>query len=198
MNKTLGCAAAVVALVAICGVFLVSQYNTLVKNEEAVKTAWAGVQNAYQRRLDLIPNLVETVKGVAKFEKGTYVAVAEARAKAAQSVNITPEALNNPEALRNFEAAQQQLGSSLARLLAVAEAYPELKANQNFLELQSQLEGTENRIAVERRRFNESVQVFNTRIRSFPTNVVAGVFGFHSKAYFEANPEAQTAPKVHF
>lgn len=198
MNKTLGCAAAVVALVVICGVFLVSQYNTLVKNEEAVKTAWAGVQNAYQRRLDLIPNLVETVKGVAKFEKDTYVAVAEARAKAAQSVNITPEALNNPEALRNFEAAQQQLGSSLARLLAVAEAYPELKANQNFLELQSQLEGTENRIAVERRRFNESVQVFNTRIRSFPTNVVAGVFGFHSKAYFEANPEAQTAPKVQF
>ena len=198
MSKTLGCAAVVVALVVICGLFLVSQYNGLVKNEETVKTAWAGVQNAYQRRLDLIPNLVETVKGVAKFEKDTYTAVAEARAKAAQSVNITPEALNNPEALRNFEAAQQQLSSSLARLLAVAEAYPELKANQNFLELQSQLEGTENRIAVERRRFNESVQVFNTRIRSFPTNLVAGVFGFHSKAYFEANPAAQTAPKVQF
>lgn len=197
MSKT-GCIVLAVVSVLVIGAILAgSQYNGLVKAQESVNTAWAGVQSAYQRRLDLIPNLVETVKGVAKFEKDTYTAVAEARARAGQTT-INAEALDNPETLRNFEQAQTALSASLARLLAVAEAYPQLKANENFLQLQSQLEGTENRIAVERRRFNEAAQAYNTRVRSFPANLVAGLFGFHPRAYFQANPEAQTAPKVQF
>lgn len=198
MNKSVGCIVLVVVGVLVIGAILVGgQYNGLVKAQENVNTAWAGVQNAYQRRLDLIPNLVETVKGVAAFEKDTYTAVAEARARAGQTT-ISAESLDNPENLRNFEQAQATLSASLARLLAVAEAYPQLKANENFLQLQSQLEGTENRIAVERRRFNEAAQAYNTKVRSFPANLAAGIFGFHPRAYFQANPEAQTAPKVQF
>lgn len=197
MGKSLGCLAVLVIGLVIVGAVLMGQYNGLVKSQENVNSAWAQVQNAYQRRLDLIPNLVETVKGVAKFEKETYIAVAEARAKAGQ-INITPEALNDPETFKKFEAAQAALSSSLSRLIATAEAYPELKANQNFLQLQSQLEGAENRIAVERRRFNEAAQEYNTKIRSFPTSLIAGMFGFHQRPYFSAAPEAQTAPKVQF
>jgi LemA protein len=195
MAKSIGCI--VLIVVVVLGIFFVSQYNALVNSQEQVNSAWAQVQNVYQRRMDLIPNLVETVKGVAKFEKETYIAVAEARAKAGQ-IQITPEMLNDPEKFRQFEQAQATLTSSLARLLAVAEAYPQLKANQNFLNLQEQLEGTENRIAVERRRFNEVVQAYNTKIRRFPTSLVAGMFGFQQRPYFAAAPEAERAPKVQF
>ena len=197
MSKSLGCIVVLVIGIVIVGAILMGQYNGLVKSQENVNNAWAQVQNAYQRRLDLIPNLVETVKGVAKFEKETYIAVAEARAKAGQ-INISADALNDPETFKKFEAAQSALTSSLSRLIATAEAYPELKANQNFLQLQSQLEGSENRIAVERRRFNEAAQEYNTKIRSFPTSLIAGMFGFHQRPYFQAAPEAQTAPKVQF
>ena len=197
MSKTIGCVVLLVGVLLVFGLFLVGQYNSLVKSEEAVKTAWAQVENVYQRRMDLIPNLVETVKGVAKFEKETYTAVAEARANAGK-IQITPELLEDPETFRKFEQAQASLASALSRLLAVAEAYPELKANQNFLNLQSQLEGTENRIAVERRKFNEVAQQYNTKVRSFPTSLIAGMFGFKQRPYFSAAPEAQTAPKVQF
>jgi LemA protein len=197
MSKSLGCIAVLVIGIVIIGAVLMGQYNGLVQSQEKVNNAWAQVQNAYQRRLDLIPNLVETVKGVAKFEKDTYIAVAEARAKAGQ-INITPEALNDPETFKRFEQAQSALSGALSRLIATAEAYPQLKANQNFLQLQSQLEGAENRIAVERRRFNETAQEYNTKIRSFPTSLIAGMFGFHQRPYFTAAPEAQTAPKVQF
>jgi LemA protein len=197
MGKAVGCLAivAIVAVVAIA--WGVGQYNGLVKSQEGVNAAWSQVENVYQRRMDLIPNLVATVKGVAEFEKETYTAVAEARSRAGQ-ITISEEVLNNPELFRRFEETQAQLSSALSRLLAVAENYPQLKANQNFLELQSQLEGTENRIAVERRRFNEVAQEYNTRIRTFPGSVVAGIFGFNQRPYFQASPGAETAPKVEF
>jgi LemA protein len=197
MGKAVGCLAivAIVAVVAIA--WGVGQYNGLVKSQEGVNAAWSQVENVYQRRMDLIPNLVATVKGVAEFEKETYTAVAEARSRAGQ-ITISEEVLNNPELFRKFEETQAQLSSALSRLLAVAENYPQLKANQNFLELQSQLEGTENRIAVERRRFNEVAQEYNTRIRTFPGSVVAGIFGFNQRPYFQASPGAETAPKVEF
>ena len=172
-------------------------YNQLVKSDEAVKSAWAQVQNVYQRRLDLIPNLVETVKGYAAHEKQTLEGVVEARSKISQ-MNISADVLNNPEQMAKFQALQTQLSSALSRLLVVAERYPDLKANQNFLALQSQLEGTENRITVERRRFNEAAQQFNTLIRVFPNNFVAGSSGFREKPYFQADTAAQTAPKVKF
>ena len=157
MGKAVGCLA-IVAIIAVIGIFWgVSQYNDLVKAQEGVNAAWAQVENVYQRRLDLIPNLVETVKGVANFEKETYIAVAEARSKAGQ-ITISKDVLDDPKKFQQFQEAQAQLSSALSRLLAVAENYPQLKANQNFLELQSQLEGTENRIAVERRKFNEVAQ----------------------------------------
>ena len=171
--------------------------TALVQSREGVNTAWAQVENVYQRRMDLIPNLVATVKGVAAFEKDTYIAVTEARSKAGQ-IKITPEMLNDPAAFKQFEASQAALGSALSRLLAVAENYPQLKANQNFLELQSQLEGTENRIVVERRKFNEVAQVYNTKIKSFPANLLAGVFGFRERPYFSAAPGAEKAPEVKF
>lgn len=197
MGKAVGCLA-IVAIVAVIAIFWgVSQYNSLVKDQEAVNSAWSQVENVYQRRMDLIPNLVATVKGVANFEKETYIAVAEARSKAGQ-ITISKEILNDPETFRKFEQSQAQLSSALSRLLAVAENYPQLKANQNFLELQSQLEGTENRIAVERRRFNEVAQNYNTRVRTVPTSLIARVFGFQQRPYFQAAPEAQTAPKVEF
>src|SRR5688572_3059477 len=180
MGKAVGCLA-VAAIVAVIAIFWgVGQYNALVKSQEGVNSAWSQVENVYQRRMDLIPNLVATVKGVANFEKETYIAVAEARSKAGQ-ITISEEVLNNPEIFKKFEQSQAQLSSALSRLLAVAENYPQLKANQNFLELQSQLEGTENRIAVERRRFTEVAQGYNTKIRTFPGSLLAGIFGFKQR-----------------
>ena len=174
----------------------ISSYNRLVTKEETFNTSWANVQNQYQRRADLIPNLVSTVKGVANFEKGTLTAVIEARAKAT-SVNINPKNLDEAS-LQKFQSAQDGLSNSLARLMVVVERYPELKATQNFSELQAQLEGTENRINVARREFNEAAQDYNTSIRRFPANIFAGMFGFNKKAYFEAQKGAENAPKVEF
>ncbi len=171
-------------------------YNNLVTLEEKVSAQWAQVENVYQRRADLIPNLVNTVKGYAEHEQETFTKVIEARAKAS-SVTIDPTNLT-PEALRQFEQAQGELSSALSRLLVTVEQYPDLKANQNFLELQAQLEGTENRITVERQKFNDTAREYNTSIRSFPRNIIAGLFGFDRKPYFEAKPGADEAPKVEF
>lgn len=181
-------------------IVLVSQsscgYNTMVELDEQVSGQWGQVQNAYQRRADLVPNLVNTVKGAANFEKETLTQVIEARAKAT-SIQLNADDLS-PENIQKFQAAQSQLSGSLSRLLASVEAYPELKANQNFLELQAQLEGTENRISVERQKFNQTVQEYNTYIRSFPRNMYAGWFDFEKKGYFEAEAGAQNAPTVQF
>jgi len=171
-------------------------YNNLVTQDENVGKAWANVENVYQRRADLIPNLVATVKGVANFEKQTLTDVIEARAKAT-SVTVDPSNLN-AQSLQQFQAAQDGLSSALSRLMVVVERYPELKATQNFMELQAQLEGTENRIAVERMKFNEAAQAYNTYIRRFPATIFAGMFGFEKKAYFEAQEGAETTPKVEF
>ena len=170
--------------------------NNLVTKEEVVNQAWANVQNVYQRRLDLIPNLVNTVKGVANFEKETLTAVIEARAKAT-SVQINPKNLDEAS-LQKFQEAQNGVGSALGRLMVVVEKYPELKATQNFSELQAQLEGTENRITVERMKFNESAQTYNTYLRSFPNSMFAGMFGFQKKAYFQAQAGSEKAPEVKF
>jgi LemA protein len=174
-------------------------YNSLVKLDQAVRSQWAQVENVYQRRADLVPNLVETVKGAADFEKSTYTAVTEARAKVGQ-MTIDESVVNNPESLAKFQQAQDELGSAIARLLVAVENYPDLKATQNFRDLQVQLEGTENRITVERQRFNETSQAFNTKRNSFPTVIIAGFFGskFAEKAYFKAQAGAETAPKVQF
>ena len=183
-----------VAIVAI--VWGVSIYNGLVKEQENVEKAWGNVENVYQRRADLIPNLVETVKGYAKHEQETLEGVIEARANATK-VTIDPKNMT-PEDLQKYQAAQGDVTNALSRLIAVAEAYPDLKANQNFLELQSQLEGTENRITVERNKFNEAAQTYNTKRRTFPTNIFAGIFGFGDKPYFQAQEGADKAPKVDF
>jgi len=198
MNKAgmLGCGVLLVLVVA-AAVVVGGGYNSLVSGEESVKAAWSQVENVYQRRADLIPNLVATVKGVANFEKETYTAVTEARAKVGQ-IRVTPEMLNDPNSFAQFQRAQGELGSALSRLLVVAENYPQLKANQNFLDLQSQLEGTENRISVERRRYNETAQAYNTMLRRFPRNITARLFGFKEKAYFEAAQGAEKAPEVKF
>jgi len=185
-----------VIVVAVVG-WAVSVNNTLVRLEQDVNATWAQVQNVYQRRADLIPNLVETVKGFAAQERTVLEEVTRARASAS-GVQLTPEALNDPKAMERFQAAQQQLSGALSRLLVTVERYPELKSNQNFLALQTQLEGTENRIAVERRRYNEAVRDYNTRLRLFPTRLVAGIMGFQPKAFFEAAPDAATPPKVKF
>ncbi len=171
-------------------------YNKMVQKDEAVKSQWGTVESAYQRRMDLIPNLVETVKGYADFEKTTLTQVIEARAKATQ-VSINPENLN-AASMKQFQAAQGELSGALSRLLVTVEQYPNLKANENFLNLQAQLEGTENRIAVERRKFNEMAQDYNTFIRTFPKNIWASLFGFEKKDYFEAEQGAEKAPKVDF
>ena len=171
-------------------------YNSMVKMDENVKTKWAAVQSQYQRRSDLIPNLVNTVKGAANFEKSTLTAVVEARAKAT-SVQVDPTKLT-PESIKAFQAAQGELSTALGRLLSVTENYPNLKTNENFLGLQAQIEGTENRIQVARQDFNASVQEFNTKIRSFPANITAKMFGFSEKGYFTAEPGADKAPKVQF
>lgn len=189
----------VVALV--CGLWVAGQYNGLVTADQSVQAQWGQVEAAYQRRADLIPNLVETVKGAANFEQSTLTAVTEARAKVGQlSAGAAQNLANDPAAFQKFEEAQNGLSSALSRLMVVVERYPELKANQNFLNLQSQLESTENGIANERRRFNEAAQAFNTRRNSFPTNVVAGFFGtkFAEKPYFKAAEGSDQAPKVKF
>ncbi len=171
-------------------------YNGMVSKDEAVKEAWAKVQSQYQRRSDLIPNLVNTVKGAADFEKSTLEGVIEARSKATQTT-ISPDNLT-PENIQKFQAAQDGLSSALSRLLVTVERYPELKANQNFLELQAQLEGTENRITVARNDFNAAVRDYNSTVRSFPANIMAGIFGFNTKTPFEASAAAQNAPTVQF
>jgi len=189
----------VVAL--ILGLWVAGQYNGLVSADQAVQAQWGQVEAAYQRRADLIPNLVETVKGAANFEQSTLVAVTEARSKVGQiSAGAAQNLANNPEAFQKFQEAQDGLSSALSRLMVVVERYPELKANQNYLNLQSQLEGTENGIANERRRFNEAAQTFNTKRNSFPTNVVAGFFGerFKEKPYFKATAGSDKAPQVKF
>jgi LemA protein len=171
--------------------------NDLVRREQAVTERAAQVQNVYQRRADLIPNLVETVKGFAAQERTVLEEVTRARASAG-NVTLTPQVLDDPQALRRFQEAQGQLGGALSRLLVTVERYPELKSNQNFLALQSQLEGTENRITVERMRYNEAVREYNTRLRVFPGSLVAGFRGFREKPYFEAAPGSEAAPKVKF
>lgn len=194
-----GCLA-VLAIVVIAGLALFgwakSTYNGLVQQQEGVTAAWAQVENVYQRRADLIPNLVNTVKGYAKHEKETLEGVVNARANAT-SVKIDPSNMTEAD-LKRFQDMQGELSSALSRLIAVSEAYPELKANENFLNLQSQLEGTENRITVERKNFNEVAQAYNTSIRTFPTNLLAGLFNFEAKPYFEAQTGADKAPTVEF
>jgi len=172
-------------------------YNNLVSLEENVNQSWSQVENQYQRRADLIPNLVNTVKGVADFEKETYTAVTEARSKVNQ-INMSPEMLNDPNAFQQFQNAQDGLSSALSRLLVTVENYPQLKANENFSQLQAQLEGTENRISVERRKFNQVVQNYNTKIRQFPGSIIAGFSGFQQKQYFKAVAGSEQAPKVEF
>ena len=183
-----------IAAVAIIAFWGISAYNGLVKMDEGVNTAWSNVENQYQRRADLIPNLVNTVKGYASHEKETLEAVLAARSKATQ-MTIDPENLT-PEKLPEYQKAQGEIGAALGRLLAITEAYPDLKANQNFLELQAQLEGTENRISVERRNFNEVAREYNTSIRTFPKTIIAGMCGFDKRPYFEAEEGANKAPEV--
>jgi LemA protein len=191
-------ALAVVAAVAIGLVaWGVGVNNELVSREQAVNAQAAQVQNVYQRRADLVPNLVETVKGFAAQERTVLEEVTRARASAS-GVQLTPEALADPQALRRFQEAQAQLGGALGRLLVTVERYPELKSNQNFLALQTQLEGTENRIAVERMRYNDTVREYNTQLKRFPASLVASFRGFREKAYFEAAPGSEIAPKVRF
>jgi len=197
----LGCLGVVIGLAVILVFLVIGSYNSLVTLDQRVTSQWAQVENVYQRRADLVPNLVETVKGAAAFEKDTFTAVTEARSKVGQ---ITPAAaqsiINDPNAFAKFQQAQDGLSSALSRLMVVVEKYPDLKATQNFRDLQSQLEGTENRIAVERMRFNEEAKAFNTKRMRFPTVLIAGFFGsrFNEKPYFKAQAGAETAPKVQF
>ena len=184
------------AVIAIFSLTSCSTYNGMVTKEEAVKSAWSNVETQYQRRADLIPNLVSTVKGYASHEESTLTAVVDARSKAT-SVNISMDELT-PEKLAEYQKAQSAVTSALGRLIAVSENYPELKANQNFLELQAQLEGTENRITVARKGFNDATNDYNVTVRKFPANIVAMIFGFDQKPYFEADASASTAPKVEF
>lgn len=189
-------------IVAVCVLFGFSwyknTYNSLVAADESVSAQWAEVQNQYQRRMDLIPNLVSTVKGYAAHESEVLTQVTEARSKAGGVINISDDVLSDPDAFARYQQVQDQLGSSLQRLLAVTEAYPDLKADQNFLALQDQLEGTENRITVARQRYNQSAKSFNTKIRSFPASIIAKNHDFEKKTYFQASSEAQSAPKVEF
>ncbi|MCP5106204.1 MAG: LemA family protein [bacterium] len=197
----LGCGVVVgvIVLVAVIMVLYgISSYNSMVTLDEGVKEKWSQVENVYQRRMDLIPNLVATVKGYAAHEKETFQAVTEARSKVGGMVNVGADVLKNPALFQQFQQAQASLSSALQRLMVVVERYPDLKANQNFLSLQDQLEGTENRITVERRRFNEAARAFNTYIKQFPKVILARMFGFNEKPYFKAQSGAETAPKVKF
>jgi LemA protein len=172
-------------------------YNSLVQMDEKVNQSWAQVENQYQRRADLIPNLVKTVEGYADFEKSTLVEVTELRSKVGQ-IKISADDLADEEKFKKFQMAQDELSGALSRLLVVAENYPQLKANESFLNLQTQLEGTENRIAVERKKYNEAVQEYNASIRSFPTLITAKIFGFKEKQYFKAVPGSEKVPDVNF
>ena len=202
MKKILaiGCGAALVVAILV-GLALVlwgvGVYNILVQLDESVNEAWSQVENVYQRRADLIPNLVKTVEGAADFERETLTEVIEARSRAT-SVQITPEMLRDPNAFSQFEQAQNGLGQALSRLMVVIERYPEIKANQNFLQLQDELAGTENRIAVERRRFNQTAQEYNATVRRVPQRLIAGWFGFDQRPYFQAEAGAEEAPEVEF
>lgn len=186
----------ILVVVGILVLWIFSSYNGLVNKEEAVEKDWSNVENQYQRRADLIPNLVNTVKGYAEFERGTLTEVIEARSKAT-AVNVDPTNLT-PEKLAEFQQAQNGLSSALSRLLVVVEKYPDLKANENFLQLQAQLEGTENRITVARNNFNESANAYNSSIRRFPGVIVANITGFERKGYFEATEGSEKAPTVDF
>lgn len=193
---------AVLAVILILGFgfyrFWAGNYNSMVIKGEGVSSQWAQVQNQYQRRYDLIPNLVATVKGYASHESEVFTNIADARSKAGGVMQISDEVLNNPESFARFQQAQNDLGSALQRLLVVTENYPQLKADQNFLALQDQLEGTENRIATERKRFNDVVQDYNVFIKQFPRSIIANMSGFTAKEYFAANTDAQAAPAVQF
>jgi LemA protein len=201
MKKSTIIILAVVGIVILVGLLLFGwvtrTYNSLVRQDETVNQAWAQVQNQYQRRADLVPNLVEVVKGYATHEREVFENVAEARSSVGK-LQVTPEILNDPQLFQKFQEAQAGLSSWLSRLLAVVENYPQLKANENFLQLQAQLEGTENRISVERKRFNEVVQEFNINVRTFPASIIAGMLGFAQKQYFKAEPGAEQVPKVQF
>ena len=186
----------IIALILILGGCGCTSYNSLVTSDESVKKSWANVQSDYQKRSDLIPNLVNTVKGAANFEQSTLTQVIEARAKAT-GMNINADSLT-PERIQQFQQAQAQLSGALSRLLVTVERYPDLKANQNFLQLQGQLEGIENEIRNSRNQFNSTINEYNVKVRSFPTNVFAGMLGFKSKAGFEADPGAERAPQVQF
>lgn len=186
----------IVAVVLVLFFWIKGMYNSMVRMDEGVSSAWAQVENVYQRRADLVPNLVATVKGYAEHESSTLEAVVNARAKATQ-MTVDPSSLSEAE-IAQFTAAQDELGAAIGRLLVSVERYPDLKANQNFLELQAQLEGTENRITVERQKFNEAARSYNVTIRRFPNNIFAGMFGFERKGYFEASEGAEQAPVVSF
>jgi LemA protein len=201
MSKwAIGCGAILLVVALVVGVAAIGGYNGLVGLDQAVQAQWGQVENVYQRRADLVPNLVETVKGAAAFEKDTFTAVTEARSRVGQAAASGPSAASDPAAFAKFQQAQDGLSSALGRLMVVVEKYPDLKATANFRDLQAQLEGTENRIAVERMRFNETAQAFNTRRQSFPTVLLAGFFGerFREKSYFKAQAGAETAPTVKF
>jgi LemA protein len=199
MRKGLGCLIAAIVVVVLFGMYLVGVYNGLVGSEQAVEAQWGQVQNVYQRRADLIPNLVATVKGAANFEQTTLNQVIEARSRVGQlTPQATAEILNDPQKFAQYQQAQDSLGSALSRLMVVVERYPELKAVQAFRDLQVQLEGTENRVAVERRSFNQVAQEYNTRVRRFPAALFARMMGFQPKPYFQAAPGAETAPRVDF
>jgi len=197
MKKTLPLV--LLLIVVLIGFSSCSSYNSMVSLEEGVESSWSQVENVYQRRADLIPNLVETVKGAANFEKETLTDVIEARAKATQiQASLSSDVVNDPQAFQKFQQAQGALSGALSRLLVTVERYPDLKANQNYLTLQSQLEGTENRIAVERKHYNEAAQAFNTKIRRFPASIIANMTGLRKKQYFQSEPGAEEAPKVKF
>src|SRR4051812_5187004 len=197
--KKMGCLIAAIAAVVIVGLFAMSTYNGLVTSEQAVEAQWGQVQNVYQRRADLIPNLVASVKGAANFEQTTLTQVIEARSRATQlSPQASADILNDPAKFARYQQAQDSLSSALSRLMVVVEQYPQLQAVQAFRDLMTQLEGTENRVAVERRTFNQVAQDYNTRIRRFPAALFASMMGFQPKPYFQAAPGAETAPKVDF
>ncbi len=202
MNKGTRTLLVVLAIIAVIGFglwrFFGGNYNRMVAMDEEVMSQWGQVENVYQRRLDLIPNLVETVKGYAKHESKVFTDIAEARSKAGGVMKVSEDVLNDPAAFKRFQQAQGELSGALQRLLVVSENYPELKANANFMALQDQLEGTENRITVERKRYNEVVKSYNTFIRQFPRSFVANMSGFRAKSYFEAAEGADAAPQVSF
>jgi len=193
----LGIAGGIIIIIFLIVSWATGKYNSFVGLNESVKSAWSQVENVYQRRADLVPNLVATVKGVANFEKETYTAVTEARAKVGQ-IKLTADQLSDPAAIQKFQQAQDGLGSALSRLLVVSENYPQLKANENFLQLQSQLEGTENRITVERQKYNQVATEYNTAIKRFPGVLIANFGGFREKEYFKAAAGSEQAPKVQF